>query len=46
LRISALVFRKRVEEDLEDEVGFHLIMARRKPRKAAHIDPIQTLRYD
>jgi hypothetical protein len=30
LRLRALLFRARVEEELEDEVEFHLAMARRK----------------
>ncbi len=36
LRIRAVVFRSRVENDLEDEVDFHLIMARRKHMAAGH----------
>ena len=36
LKIRALVFRGRVEKDLEDEVDFHLVMARRKHVAAGH----------
>jgi predicted permease len=37
LRLRALMFRARVEEELEDEVEFHLAMARRK-----HLDAGQS----
>jgi predicted permease len=36
LRLRALMFRARVEEELEDEVEFHLAMARRKHLAAGH----------
>jgi predicted permease len=36
LRIRALVSRARVERELEDEVDFHLAMARRKHAAAGH----------
>jgi predicted permease len=36
LRFRALLFRARVEEELEDEVEFHLAMARRKHLDAGH----------
>jgi predicted permease len=36
LRLRALLFRARVEEELEDEVEFHLAMARRKHLNAGH----------
>lgn len=36
LRLRALLFRARVEEELEDEVEFHLAMARRKHVDAGH----------
>jgi predicted permease len=36
LRVRALLFRSRVEEELEDEVEFHLAMARRKHMRAGH----------
>ncbi len=36
LRLRALMFRSRAEEELEDEVEFHLAMARRKHRDAGH----------
>jgi predicted permease len=36
LRLRALLFRARVEEELEDEVEFHLAMARRKHLDAGH----------
>ncbi len=36
LKIRALVFRGRVEKDLEDEVDFHLVMASRKHIAAGH----------
>ena len=36
LRLRALLFRARVEEELEDEVEFHLAMARRKHLGAGH----------
>ena len=38
LRLRALLFRARVEEELEDEVEFHLAMARRKHRDAGHTE--------
>ena len=36
LRLRALLLRSRVEEELEDEVEFHLAMARRKHLDAGH----------
>ncbi len=36
LRLRALLFRARVEEELEDEVEFHLAMARQKHLNAGH----------
>ena len=36
LRLRALMFRARVEEELEDEVEFHLAMAHRKHLEAGH----------
>jgi predicted permease len=38
LRLRALLFRARVEEELQDEVEFHLAMARRKHRDAGHTE--------
>jgi predicted permease len=38
LRLRALLFRARIEEELEDEVEFHLAMARRKHRDAGHTE--------
>jgi predicted permease len=36
LRVRALVFRARAEDELEDELNFHLAMARRKHLTAGH----------
>jgi len=36
LRLRALILRARVEQELDDEVGFHLAMARRRHVAAGH----------
>jgi len=38
LRLRALLFRARIEEELKDEVDFHLAMARRKHLDAGHCE--------
>ena len=40
LRLRALMFRARVEEELDDEVEFHLAMARRKHLDAGHSEEV------